>query len=182
MNFGERVKNISTRSKPMLWAIVSLFIISRIVVMLIMLGWLPASLFLNINGVHIHHYVYGIFLILFSSIWFIFRCPITKVKEEWICLFIFGAGLTLLFDEFEFWLTMGGSYYSKITIDSIITIFCVLLGLSFASRIKSLNRRKEYYPYIGGFLFLAFVVIVSWAEIYNSIKPFFNFLDNSSPP
>lgn len=174
-----QIKKYSKKAKYILSAIISLFILSRIIVYLIMTGILPPWLFLNIGDTHIHHYVYGIFILIFTNLWFIFRQP--EKKEFKIAVFTFGIGLTLLFDEFYMWLTMKTGYYAKLSIDSIIMICSILLGLIIAPHFKKINTWIEYVLYIGIFIILSLAISFFGKEIYDNLLPFFNSLDARSP-
>lgn len=173
------IKHSSKNAKYILTAIISLFVISRIIVYLIMSGILPSWLFLNIGGIHVHHYVYGIFILIFTNIWFIFRQPVKK--EFKIAVFIFGIGLTLLFDEFYMWLTMKTGYYAKLSIDAIIMVCSILLGLIIAPKFKNINTKIEYFMYIALFITLSLIISYFGKDIYDHILPFFNELDAKSP-
>ncbi len=173
------IKKSSKKAKYILTAIISLFIISRVLVYLIMSGALPGWLFFNIGDTHIHHYVYGIFILIFTNIWFIFRQPLKK--EFTIAVFIFGIGLTLLFDEFYMWLTMKTGYYAKLSIDAIIMTCSILLGLVLAPRFKGVNTWIEYIIYVMGFIVIALVLSYFGKDIYDHLLPTFNKLDSNSP-
>ena len=58
------------------------------------LGW-------TIGGVHVHHYVYGIFMLTAAGyLALIFKGP---RASSWIAL-LYGCGVGLTFDEFGFWI------------------------------------------------------------------------------
>lgn len=62
---------------------------------------LPLSVFLNIKGFRLHHFVYGNILILVTS--FLAIGLNTKVNRSWLALF-YGLGLGLVLDEFPLWM------------------------------------------------------------------------------
>lgn len=62
---------------------------------------LPLSVFLNVNGFRLHHFVYGNILILITS--FLAIGLSTKVNRSWLALF-YGLGLGLVLDEFPLWM------------------------------------------------------------------------------
>lgn len=143
MNIRTKLKEISHITRWSLYAIITLFILSRIVVYLIMSHMLPSWLFFNVNGTHIHHYVYGVFMMLGLSTYLTYRQHVPKETEQKTCGFIYGIALTLIFDEFMMWLTFTNNYYSNISIDSIIVIVCVLIGTSLFPKFKKLDTWTE---------------------------------------
>lgn len=110
----------------MVMAFVVLFALSRILVLLIMTHTIP-TLYMRIGNVHIHHFVYGIFLMAGVGAYLLFRSPVAGSRGKAIASYIFGMGLALTFDEFDMWLHLGGSYYSQLSFDAVVTIILVLV-------------------------------------------------------
>jgi len=175
-------KRSGTIAQQICYAMLSLFVLSRIIVMAIMSGWLPSFLFLHVNGYHIHHYVYGIFILVALCTFLLFF----KIKEKSLKIvsFCYGVGITLLFDEFVFWLTMGGSYYSKLSVHSLIILFCIFLGISRLHYLKKIGI-DSYKEYTFVFIFsciIALAVIFASSDIFSLFEPFTKQLDAGSPP
>src|SRR5699024_10253541 len=64
----------------------------------------------SIGGVHVHHQVYGIFLLMIAgTIEFTYRPPSPWVE---IIAAAFGAGAALTLDEFALWLRLDDVYWS----------------------------------------------------------------------
>ena len=87
------------------------FVVARILVIFIMDGKLPPQLFFHVQGTHVHHLNYGIFLLSITGAWLIFGRP--TGKRLTICAMIYGVGLGLTFDEFGMWLHLGGPYWQR---------------------------------------------------------------------
>ena len=62
---------------------------------------LPESLFLNIKGFRLHHFVYGNLLIIASSILLLFS---NQNNTKFIAALLFGVGVGLVLDELPLWL------------------------------------------------------------------------------
>lgn len=178
-----KIKHFSHIAKWMLIAICSLFVLSKITVILIMSHILPSWLFLNISGFHLHHYVYGIFIILGLSTYMLFRRHFPKEKEEKITAFIYGCGVTLLFDEFCYWFFFTNNYYSKISIDSIIMICSLLLMTLILPSLRKIGV-DTWIEYIICWVIavvVALCLIFVGNDIYAMFTPAINHLNSSSP-
>ena len=102
------------------------FIIARVSVVFII-----PQLHLFIKGYHIHHFYYGVILLIISN-W----VSILKQEEKWhrLSAILFGSGLGLMADEIGLMLTCGTAlmdcdYHTRITFDIIIIIFLLLLNI-----------------------------------------------------
>jgi hypothetical protein len=93
--------------------------------------WWPGSVTTE-SGMHIHHLVWGISLLLISG----FLAFATELREPWLELtaigFGIGAGLTL--DEFALWLHLEDVYWAKegrASLDAVVlaTVFAVVVLL-----------------------------------------------------
>lgn len=77
-----------------------------------------------IGGVHIHHTVIGIFLMLGSGVAMIATSPVGNALNA--AAIVFGIGVSLTFDEFALWLNLKDVYWQQQGQQSIDAIFCVL--------------------------------------------------------
>ncbi len=102
------------------------FIIARIFVRLIMSGILPQWLMLNVNGVHVHHLTYGIFLLSISG--FLALIDHTR-KHLYRIALLYGVGLALAFDEFGMWIHLEDDYWMRLSYDAIIILCFVFLNI-----------------------------------------------------
>jgi hypothetical protein len=111
----------------MLGAFVVTFLVTRAITHLIRAGRGPFR-DTTVGGVHIHHQVYGIFLILCSGTVAIVYRPDSPWQEVVATLFGMGAALTL--DEFALWLRLDDVYWGpegRRSIDAVLV--AVAIGL-----------------------------------------------------
>lgn len=94
----------------MLVAFVATFVLTRLVVRLIRSGRGPFGN-VSVDGLHIHHLVPGIFLMLIASCAVFVLVPHGLVRDLLAGLFGTGAALTL--DEFALWLHLDDVYWSE---------------------------------------------------------------------
>jgi cation transport ATPase len=110
------------------------FVTARILVILIMDKKLPPELFFHVEGTHVHHLNYGIFLLSITGAVLLFASP----KGNWLSLVavVYAIGLALTFDEFGMWLHLGGAYWQRASYDAIVTIAAVLALIAYGSTIR----------------------------------------------
>ena len=118
----------------MLGAFVVTFLVTRAITHLIRAGRGPFR-DTTVGGVHIHHQVYGIFLILCSGTVAIVYQPDSPWQEVVATLFGMGAALTL--DEFALWLRLDDVYWGpegRRSVDAVLVAVAIglmmLLGLN----------------------------------------------------
>jgi len=176
-----QIKNYSLVAKYITISILSLFVISRVLVVLIMSHVLPPWLFLNIGSSHIHHYVYGIFILLTLCTYLLFRKHKITSKEEKITALIYGICVTLIFDEFVYWLTMTNSYYQKLNIDSVIFVFFTLLGVWLAPVCLKVKNWLRYLVFIAVFMVIGLLVCSIANHKIDKLSQTINKLNLESP-
>jgi hypothetical protein len=115
-------------------AFVFTFIIARILVIFIMAGKLPPQLFFHVEGTHVHHLNYGIFLLSGCGAYLVFMRPLGAKLS--VTAAIYGIGLGLTFDEFGMWLHLGGPYWQRASYDAVITVGSVLALIAYGSTIR----------------------------------------------
>ncbi|MFA6424060.1 MAG: hypothetical protein WCV83_01970 [Candidatus Magasanikbacteria bacterium] len=106
------------------------FIISRLMVYLVIGKWLP-NFFLTIRGVHIHHFTYGVIILVLIGLYLILRRPDAESEIFKICTAIYGIGLGLTFDEFGMWVRLEDEYWIRQSYDAIIIILLILLNIAY---------------------------------------------------
>lgn len=117
---------------PMLWmlgAFVVTFLVTRFVTKMIRRGRGPFK-DTTIGGVHIHHQVYGIFLMLAAGVGEFTYRPGPPWLELLAALFGVGAALTL--DEFALWLTLDDVYWGaegRRSVDAVLVAAAIGLML-----------------------------------------------------
>jgi hypothetical protein len=164
-----------------LFGFVLTFILSRVVVFLIMSGRIP-NLFLFLQGTHVHHLNYGIFLLAAIGGYLLFARPDGRAAE--FAALAYGFALALTFDEFGMWLHLGGSYWQRVSVDAIIVVAALIGLVAFAPSLKRLEAR-----HFRGFIILVLavigfgaVVIVTGGYIGNLVGPTLRELEISSSP
>lgn len=115
--------------RPMMWmfiAILVTFLVTRTVTRLIRSGsGAGAGLGdLQIAGVHVHHQVFGILIIIGTGIVLVSATPDGTALD--VAAAIFGIGVSLSLDEFALWLHLQDVYWTEEGRKSVDAIFCVL--------------------------------------------------------
>jgi hypothetical protein len=116
--------------RPMMWmfiAILATFLITRSVTRLIRAGRGAGAGLGNVRlaGVHIHHQVFGILIIIGTGIVLVSATPRGAGLE--VAAAIFGVGVSLTLDEFALWLHLEDVYWTTEGRKSVDAIFCVLV-------------------------------------------------------
>jgi hypothetical protein len=134
---------------PMMWmfiAILVTFLVTRTVTRLIRSGsggGVGLGNF-SIGGVHVHHQVFGILIIIGTGIALVSATPQGTALD--VAAAIFGVGVSLTLDEFALWLHLEDVYWAEQGRKSVDAIFCVLaitgalIGEPTSSRGKSERR------------------------------------------
>jgi hypothetical protein len=115
---------------PMMWmfiAILATFLITRTVTRLIRSGSGAGAGLGNftIAGVHVHHQVFGILIIIGTGIVLVSATPSGIALDA--AAAIFGVGVSLTLDEFALWLHLQDVYWTNEGRKSVDAIFCVLV-------------------------------------------------------
>jgi glucan phosphoethanolaminetransferase (alkaline phosphatase superfamily) len=106
------------------------FVLSRLMVYLVIGRWLP-NFFLTVRGVHIHHYTYGVFLLVLIGFFLILRRPDVESESFKISTALYGIGLGLTFDEFGMWVRLADEYWLRQSYDAIVIILLLLLNIAY---------------------------------------------------
>ncbi|SRR5258706_2989776 len=85
------------------------------------------SLFLKVRGTHVHHFTYGLALLIFIGYTSITqpRSPRTRLKLS----LLYGLALGLAFDEFAMWIQLEEVYRDRSTYDVIVITSLALLNI-----------------------------------------------------
>lgn len=115
---------------------------------------------IHIGGVHIHHQVWGILLVLIAAVLEFYYQPDTPWLEVLGATFGIGAALTL--DEFALWVHLDDVYWSdegRKSIDAVVIAVCIgaamLLGTSPFGVDESIADQDGFLAAVG-------VVVVNW--------------------
>ena len=115
------------------------FVTARMLVFMIMDHLIP-DLYLHVDGTHVHHLNYGIFLLSGVGGYLLVMRP-TGIQHD-ICTFLYAIGLALTFDEFGMWLHLGGPYWQRASFDAVIVISALLGFLAFTPHISTWSARR----------------------------------------
>ena len=134
------------------------FMMSRVFVLLIMCQVMP-NLYFFMQGTHVHHLNYGIFLLSVVGGYSVFRRPTGRKAE--ITALMYGVAMGLTFDEFGMWLHLGGRYWQRTSVDAVIVISALLGLVAFARSLRRFEKRHFW-----SFLVLVLVMTVFGLAIY----------------
>jgi hypothetical protein len=105
-----------------------MFIASRVMVILIMARLVP-DFFMHMNGTHVHHLNYGIFLLSAIGAVLLFTEP--RGRARIACAVAYGIAMALTFDEFGMWLHLGGGYWQRASFDGVIVVLSLFGIIAF---------------------------------------------------
>jgi hypothetical protein len=110
------------------------------------------------DGVHIHHFNEGIFLLVIVAGLAIFSSR-KDCTLKWMAL-LYGVALALIFDEFGMWLHLDIIYWQKISVNIVFLILIFFAVLAYAPPWKELNLTKSIILVLVvlGFIFIMHVV------------------------
>jgi hypothetical protein len=128
-------------ARRVLFAFLVTFICARALVFLIMSRRVPL-LYLNVRGIHVHHLNYGIALLTLVSGYLLFAKPAVETWRR--AALVYGVALGLTFDEFGMWLHLGGSYWQRASVDSVVVIGGLLGILAYARSIERIEARHRW--------------------------------------
>lgn len=120
-----------------------IFCLSRLWVQLAMRGIILDSFTDNVDGVHIHHFAYGIFLTAIVG-YLAFVLP-RHIFEAWKIKLaaLFGIGLGWTFDEFGMWMRLRDDYWMRQSYDAIIIISAVFVNVVYLADFWANFFRKK---------------------------------------
>lgn len=160
----------------MLGAFVVTFLVTRAITRLIRAGRGPFR-DTSVGGVHIHHQVYGIFLILCSGTVAVVYRPEHPWQEVVATLFGVGAALTL--DEFALWLRLDDVYWGpegRRSVDAVLV--AVMIGLLMLAGLNPFdtdasNGTVVLAISVGLSLFFVVVAILKGRAVFGVLGLFF---------
>lgn len=117
---------------PIIFAFLLTFVISRIVS-----HFAPGFYLLDIGGVRVHHYTYGIFILAASGY---LALVLNGPKATFLIALLHGLGLGFAFDELEMWIKLQDDDIARWSYDGFNIIVAVfLLILTFRPGIKRIK-------------------------------------------
>jgi hypothetical protein len=173
--------NVHKLARLALFGFILTFIIARACVILIMSRQIP-NLYFFLQGTHVHHLNYGIFLLAAVGGYGVFRRPGGRAAE--ITALAYGVAMALTFDEFGLWLHLGGSYWQRASVDAVIIVAAVL-GL--CAYMRSIERFEARHRWASAMLLLAlagfaWVVYAAGGRLGDLVGPRLHELEASSSP
>ena len=90
------------------------------------------SIFLNVKGVHVHHFAYGILVITFVGLYDLIVRPVGKSLK--IVAVLFGVGMAFAYDEFGMWLRLRDYDVARFGYDAIVIISLFMLSVIYFER------------------------------------------------
>jgi hypothetical protein len=143
-----------------LFGFIITFIAARIVVLLIMSNRMP-NLYFFMNGTHVHHLNYGIFLLAGVAAFTLFSARCDKDLKR--AALGYGVAMALTFDEFGMWLHLGGSYWQRASVDAVIIVAAVLALIGFATAVRNFESR-----HLKGSIALLIALVAFSVVLYNT--------------
>lgn len=157
------------------------FATSRILVLLIMARKIP-DFFLHLNGTHVHHLNYGIFLLSGTGAWLLFAPPKGRVLSA--AAVLYAIGLALTFDEFGMWLHLGGGYWQRASFDAITVVAALLGVIAFAPPLRRMQPRQWFAAAIVAAASVLFFILLT-RSIHHAeerARPRLEALERNGPP
>ena len=176
-----RPETFNRLAQRTLFAFIVTFIIARAVVFLIMSHRMP-NLFFYLQGTHVHHLNYGIFLLAAVAGYSIFARPGGRPAE--IVALLYGLALALTFDEFGMWLHLGGSYWQRASVDAVIVVTGVIGLIAYAPTLKNFERHHFWGVLVLVIVLIGFGTTLGWASgpLSEVVGPKLRELELSSTP
>lgn len=117
------------------------FVIARLTVYLVLGHWLP-NFFLTVRGVHIHHFTYGVVILVIDTLYLILKHPKPESRVFRYCTFLYGIGLGLTFDEFGMWVRLEDDYWVRQSYDAIVVVALLLLNIALYPVLRNIVIRE----------------------------------------
>ncbi len=164
-----------------LFAFLMTFLIARVDVFLIMSHQIP-NMYFFLQGTHVHHLNYGIFLLSGVGGYSVFRRPTGRAAE--INALLYGFAMALTFDEFGMWLHLGGSYWQRASLDAVIVVAALIGLVAYARSIKRFESRHLWSFVALALMLIVFIVVLFTAgdHLVDLVGPKLEELEASSSP
>jgi hypothetical protein len=164
-----------------LFSFIVTFILARVFVFLIMAKAMP-NMYCFVQGTHVHHLNYGIFLLSATAGYSVFRRPVGR-KAEITALF-YGVAMGLTFDEFGMWLHLGGSYWQRASVDAVIVLSALFAFVAFARSVRKYEKRHfwKFLVLVAALLGFAVVLYIGGVRLGGMMGPSLRDLESASSP
>jgi hypothetical protein len=164
-----------------LFSFIVTFVLSRVFVFLIMSKEIP-NLYFFLQGTHVHHLNYGIFLMAAVCGYSVFRRPTGRAAE--ITALLYGVAMGLTFDEFGMWLHLGGSYWQRASVDAVIVVAALFGLVAFARSLEKFEARHFWAFAVLLVVLIGFGIVIYTAgnRIGDVMGPTLHDLEAASSP
>ena len=164
-----------------LFSFIVTFVLSRVFVFLIMSKEMP-NLYFFLQGTHVHHLNYGIFLMAAVCGYSVFRRPTGRAAE--ITALLYGVAMGLTFDEFGMWLHLGGSYWQRASVDAVIVVAALFGLVAFARSLDKFEARHFWAFAVLLVVLIGFGIVIYTAgnRIGDVMEPTLHDLEAASSP
>ena len=164
-----------------LFSFIVTFVLSRVFVFLIMSKEMP-NLYFFLQGTHVHHLNYGIFLMAAVCGYSVFRRPTGRAAE--ITALLYGMAMGLTFDEFGMWLHLGGSYWQRASVDAVIVVAALFGLVAFARSLDKFEARHFWAFAVLLVVLIGFGIVIYTAgnRIGDVMEPTLHDLEAASSP
>src|SRR6185437_4606746 len=119
------------------------------------------NMYFFMQGTHVHHLNYGIFLLSVVAGYSVFRRPVGRAAN--LTALAYGIAMGLTFDEFGMWLHLGGSYWQRASVDATVVVAAVLALIAYARSIRRFEAR-----HLRAFMVLALALLVFAGVLYDA--------------
>jgi hypothetical protein len=173
--------NVHRLARVSLFGFILTFILARGFVFLIMSHQIP-NFYFFLQGTHVHHLNYGIFLLAGVCGYSVFRRPVGRTAS--LAALLYGVAMALTFDEFGMWLHLGGSYWQRASVDAVIVVAAVMALCAYLRSIERFEARHFWASLVlvlalGGF---GWVVYSTGTRLGSEYGPRLEALEASSSP
>jgi hypothetical protein len=172
-NFGDVGTDLAITARVarlLLLAFVMTFLLARIVVFMIVGGYIP-NLFLFVGDTHVHHLIYGICLLSMVGLYLLLLRP--RKTGLYVATIVYGVALALTFDEFGMWLFLGGSYNNHLTFDTIVIIASLLTLIVLGTTVEKYHLRHWVITAIVAVLVLSLAGLAVVAHRHGTLAKVF---------
>ncbi len=101
----------------------------------------PRHFHVNVSGAHVHHYVFGIFILTVAGfLALVFKGP----RATFGIALLYGLGVGLTYDEFGFWINppfVRGVRFNSAGLLLVVAVFLLVALLSVVLRRRPFRRR-----------------------------------------
>jgi hypothetical protein len=140
------------------------------------------NLYCFLQGTHVHHLNYGIFLLAGVGGYGVFQRPVGRAAE--VTALVYGVAMALTFDEFGMWLHLGGSYWQRASVDAVIVISALFGLVAFARSLERLEARHfwAFVILLAALIGFGVVLYIAGDHLGEMVGPTLRDLELSSSP